>query len=331
LLGALYSRLIHLLGTQQRERTRKVERRALFATSLDLILLVDRRGHFVEVSPSSAAILGYQPEEMIGRNGKEFLHSQDLEKTRKEMRSARAGHLMHNFECRHLHKDGRVVTLEWTGIWSEPEQRYFLIGRDMTVSRRNEGLKDEFAATVSHELRTPLTSIAASLALLAGGAAGALPDPVMRLIAIAHTNAQRLVRLINDILDIEKIESGKTVFKLGRVAARRLVEQAIEANRGFAAGFRVSVRLDAASEEAMVRADPDRLTQVVTNLLSNAVKFSPRGQEVEVRIGQHLDNVRIAICDRGCGIPEEFKPRIFEKFARADASDAQQRVATAWD
>ena len=183
-VGALYSRLIRLLGTQQRERARKVERRRLFATSLDLILLVDRRGQFAEVSPSSAAILGYQPEEMIGRNGKEFLHFQDLEKTRKEMRSARAGHLMHNFECRHLHKDGRVVTLEWTGIWSEPEQRYFLIGRDMTVSRRNEGIKDEFDATVSHELRTPLTSIAASLALLAGGA---LPDSVMRLIAIANS------------------------------------------------------------------------------------------------------------------------------------------------
>jgi PAS domain S-box-containing protein len=325
---ALYARLVRLLGSQQRGRAHKVERRRLFATSPDLILLVNCRGQFVEVSRSSVAILGYQPEEMTGRNGTEFLHPPDREKTRKEMRSARAGHLMHNFECRHLHKDGRVVTLEWTGIWSEPEQRHFLIGRDVTISRRNEGMKDEFVATVSHELRTPLTSIAASLALLAGGAAGALPDSVMRLIAIAHTNAQRLVRLINDILDIEKIESGTTIFKLGRVAARRLVEQAIEANRGFAAGFGVSVRLNAASEEAMVRADPDRLTQVVTNLLSNAVKFSPRGREVEVRIGQHLDNVRIAICDRGCGIPQEFGSRIFEKFAQADASDARQKGGT---
>jgi len=130
-VGALYSRLIRLLGTQQRGRARKIERRRLFATSPDLILLVNRRGQFVEVSPSSAAILRYQPEEMIGRNGTEFLHPQDLEKTRKEMRAARAGHLMHNFECRHLHKDGRVVALEWTGIWSEPERQYFLIGRDM--------------------------------------------------------------------------------------------------------------------------------------------------------------------------------------------------------
>ena len=136
------------------------------------------------------------------------------------------------------------------------------------------------------------------------------------------------MRLINDILDIEKIESGNTAFQFGRVAAKRLVEQAIAANRGFAEGFAVSVQLDAASEEAMVRADPDRLMQVITNLLSNAAKFSPPGQEVQVRIGPHADKVRIAVCDHGCGIPEEFKSRIFEKFAQADASDARQKSGT---
>ena len=328
-VGSLYADLSRWGGTEQPGRALEAERRLrLFDTSLDLILLVDRRGQFVEVSPSSAAILGYRPEEMIGRNGTEFLHPEDLGKTRTEMRLTRNGQPMRNFECRYRHKDGRIITLAWTGIWSEPEQQHYFIGRDVSISRNNERMKDEFVATVSHELRTPLTSIAGSLALLAGGAAGDLPHPVMRLIAIAHNNAQRLVRLINDILDIEKIESGKTLFELGRVAAKRLVEQAIEANRGFAAGFGVSVQLDPASEEAMVRADPDRLIQVVSNLLSNAAKFSCRGQKVQVLITQTEDNVRIAICDHGCGIPEEFKSRIFEKFAQGDASDARQKGGT---
>ena len=147
--------------------------------------------------------------------------------------------------------------------------------RDISLRKDMERLKDEFVSTVSHELRTPLTSISGSLGLLVGHWAGKLPDSAARLLTIAHTNSQRLVRLINDILDIEKIEFGRVVFKLERIDVRALVEQAIESNRGFAEGYDVRVRLDAASAEGAVNADPDRLAQVVTNLLSNAIKFSP--------------------------------------------------------
>ena len=128
------------------------------------------------------------------------------------------------------------------------ERRMFVVFvRDITTRKRHERMKDEFVATVSHELRTPMTSIAGSLGLLAGGAAGPLPDPAKRLLAIAHSNSQRLVRLINDILDIEKIESGKVVFALEPIELKALAEQAIEANKGFAESFGVTVRLDPAS------------------------------------------------------------------------------------
>jgi signal transduction histidine kinase len=147
--------------------------------------------------------------------------------------------------------------------------------RYATERKRLERLKDEFVSTVSHELRTPLTSISGSLGLLMGNAAGSLPKPMARLLAIAHTNSQRLVRLVNDILDIEKMQAGRVVFNFSRVEVRPLVAQAIEANRGFAEGYGVRVRLEDACLFADVRADPDRLLQVVTNLLSNAIKFSP--------------------------------------------------------
>jgi PAS domain S-box-containing protein len=199
---------------------------------------------------------------------------------------------------------------------------------DITDRLRNDRLKDEFVSTVSHELRTPLTSIAGSLGLLTGGAAGSLPDPIMRLLKIAHKNSERLVRLINDILDIEKIESGKVVFDLKRVEVRGLVEQAIEANRGFADSFAVRVTLDGNAVAAYVRADADRLVQVLTNLLSNAAKFSPPNSEVIVGIECHAETVHITVRDRGPGIPEDFKPRIFEKFAQADATDARQKGGT---
>ena len=199
---------------------------------------------------------------------------------------------------------------------------------DISERRQNERLKDEFVSTVSHELRTPLTSIAGSLGLLTGGATGALPEPTMRLLKIAHKNSERLVRLINDILDIEKMESGKIVFDLKRVDVRALIEQAIDANRGYAENFGVRVRIAADRQRAFVRADPDRLMQVITNLLSNAIKFSPRDEEVVIAVQRRDDAVRITVRDHGIGIPEAFKPRLFEKFAQADATDARQKGGT---
>src|SRR5271156_4848714 len=154
--------------------------------------------------------------------------------------------------------------------------------RYATERKRLERLKDEFVSTVSHELRTPLTSISGSLGLLMGNAAGDLPKLMVRLLAIAHTNSQRLVRLVNDILDIEKMQAGRAVFNFGRVEVRPLVAQAIAANRGFAEGYGVQVRLEDGPVRTDVRADSDRLLQVVTNLLSNAIKFSTAGHEVVV-------------------------------------------------
>jgi PAS domain S-box-containing protein len=199
---------------------------------------------------------------------------------------------------------------------------------DISERLRLEGLKDEFVATVSHELRTPLTSIAGALGLLINDVGETSPVHAKRLLKIAHANSQRLVRLVNNILDMEKIESGKVVFKQKRIEVRSLVEEAIEANRGFADGFGVRLRLDPASGTGDIRGDPDWLLQVLTNLLSNAVKFSPPAEEVDVAIETRGGNIRISVRDHGHGVPEEFKQRIFEKFAQADASDARQLGGT---
>ena len=150
----------------------------------------------------------------------------------------------------------------------------------------------------------------------------------MRLLGIAHKNSERLVRLINDILDIEKIESGKLVVNHRRVDVCSLVEQAIETARGFADSFGVRFRLEGCSVPAFVRVDPDRLVQVFTNLFSNAVKFSPRDDEVIVGVDRRAETIRITVRDHGPGIAEEFKARIFEKFAQADATDARQKGGT---
>jgi CheY-like chemotaxis protein len=201
---------------------------------------------------------------------------------------------------------------------------------DVTERKRKEQLKDEFVSTVSHELRTPLTSISASLGLLVGERAGELPAAAKRLLVIADTNCRRLIHLINDILDIEKMEAGRLIFRLSRVDAASAVTHAINAARGFAERHGVGIRFDATSAGAdgAVNADPDLLAQVVTNLLSNAIKFSPAQGEVRVSVDKHDDKVRISVRDHGPGVPSDFKAHIFEKFAQADGTDSRRMGGT---
>jgi signal transduction histidine kinase len=192
--------------------------------------------------------------------------------------------------------------------------------------KRLEQLKDEFVATVSHELRTPLTSIAGSLGLLMAGEGRNLPDPLARLLKIAHSNSERLVKLVNDILDVEKLESGSLVFERRQIDVWLLVEAAIADTRSFAESCGVRLRLlGDSTAKADVRADASRLSQVVANLLSNAIKFSERGDEIEVKVEKEADLVRISVRDHGAGIANDFKPRIFGRFAQADATNTRKK------
>lgn len=199
--------------------------------------------------------------------------------------------------------------------------------RDITERRRVEQMKEEFVSTVSHELRTPLTSIAGSLGLLAGGAAGPLSDKAARLIQIAYSNSQRLVRLINDILDVEKIESGKLRLEMAPLDLRDLAQRSIDGVQGYADGLKVSLTL-VEGDPTPVRGDADRLIQVITNLLSNAAKFSPEDGEVRVIVDPDTRIARLSVRDEGPGIPDDFRSRIFSKFAQADGSDTRAKGGT---
>jgi CheY-like chemotaxis protein len=198
----------------------------------------------------------------------------------------------------------------------------------VTERKRIEEMKTEFVSTVSHELRTPLTSIGGSLGLLSAGAAGPLADKAARLVSIAHSNCERLIRLINDILDIEKIESGKMVFDLRRMALGPLVERTVAANRAYGETHSVALAVSTPPWPIAVVGDPDRLEQLLTNLVSNAVKHSPEGGTVEVAIEMANGRACVSVLDRGGGIPQEFRSRIFGKFAMADGSDSRRRGGT---
>ncbi|PXA89391.1 hybrid sensor histidine kinase/response regulator [Caulobacter sp. D4A] len=227
--------------------------------------------------------------------------------------------------------DGSTFPVEASiGLVRLPEgERIAASVRDISERRRVEKLKAEFVSTVSHELRTPLTSIAGSLGLLVGGAAGALPERAARLLGIAHSNCQRLVRLINDILDIEKIESGQMEFDLRPLDLGDLAQRAVDAMGGLGGQMGVTFKLDVAPNLPPVRGDADRLAQVAANLLSNAAKFSPPDGVVEVKVyAPRPDLLRFSVRDHGAGVPEAFRDRIFSKFAQADASDTRAKGGT---
>jgi PAS domain S-box-containing protein len=297
------------------------------------MVMIDAAGRMEMVNTETEQLFGYRREELVG-------HPVDM-LVPARLRPQHAGHrqqfagrpearrMGENRDLFGVRKDGTEFPVEvgLNPIRTRAGLHVLSVIVDISERKRIERLKDEFVSTVSHELRTPLTSISASLGLLTGAANVKLPETTKRLITIAHSNSQRLVRLINDILDIEKIESGKVAFKLRRVDVRSLIAQAVESSRAHAEGHGVRLCFEE-SPVHEVRADADRLMQVITNLLSNAIKFSPPDADVVVAIESRSEHVRITVRDRGPGIPEEFKSRIFEKFAQADSSNQRREGGT---
>ncbi|EKD54130.1 MAG: hypothetical protein ACD_60C00121G0014 [uncultured bacterium] len=202
-----------------------------------------------------------------------------------------------------------------------------IVIHDVTELKRTEKIKNEFISVVSHELRTPLTSIRGSLGLILGGLSGDLPDRMQNLLQIANNNCERLVRLINDILDIEKIEAGKMNFFLKTLEVNQLVSDAITATEAIADKSKVKIQF-IPTQKAKIKGDYDRLMQVLVNLLSNAIRYSPPHKNITVTVKKNATLTRVSVEDEGEGIPEEFRSRIFQKFSQADSSTTRSKGGT---
>ncbi len=198
------------------------------------------------------------------------------------------------------------------------------ISRDVTEENRIQTIKDEFVSTVSHELRTPITSVQGALALIRGGATGALPEEAARMVEIGYQNCGRLLRLINDILYIGKLDKEGLEIACEPVSVRELLEEAAAENAAY--GAREGKRIETAgpAPDVQITGDRGRLLQVLANLVSNALKFSPPGAPIRLRANLRKGSVRIAVIDHGAGIPAEFRRRIFQRFAQADSADTRR-------
>jgi len=261
------------------------------------------------------------------------LHPDDVQRARAEFIAALSGkdqQFRMTFRIIRPSGEERVISSSGLTLRNSTGRAVRMTGLvwDVTDTQRVERMKNEFVATVSHELRTPLTSIRGSLGLVAAGAAGDLPERAMTLVNMALNNCGRLTNLINDILDMEKLESDRQRFDVRRMNLAELVTRSLEDNAGFAQSMGVRFTTPEPLSEVDVLVDSGRFLQVMANLLSNASKFSPGGAQIEVRAHASQGRVRVSVRDFGKGIPPEFQPRLFQKFSQADSSDSRRLAGT---
>lgn len=311
-------------------RQREERYRVLVESAGDLIFTTDRDGRFTYANPSAVRTLGYDPLELRNMHSLDLIRPDRREEARRWfLEQVRQRTATQYYELPIVTKDGREI---WVGqnvqllTSGEDVVGTQAVARDITRQMEMDRMKDEFLSVVSHELRTPLTAIRGSLGLLSSRKMGALEERGQRMLEIAAQNTDRLVRLINDLLDIEKIESGKASMEKEEVALTRLIGEAVDAMQPLAE--KAGVSLEAVPTDAMLMADPDRILQVLTNLISNAVKFSSSGSTVCVRAEQRGSEVVVSVQDQGRGIPQDKLEAIFDRFQQVDSSDARQKGGT---
>jgi PAS domain S-box-containing protein len=309
---------------------------ALFAERAPIAVLeLDAQGHIQRLNQAAENLFGWSSDELAQSNAsmKVLLHADSHAQFDAQWQQLIASRSpVAHLQLRNPRRDGLEIICEWNvtplvnaegGVVGVIAQ-----GQDITRQLEAEQMKKEFTSTLSHELRTPLTSIIGSLQLINSGVLGEVDKDVLDLTHVAERNSQRLLDLINDILDIEKIESGKLTMMPELLSLDEVVGESLVLNKGFAERFQVRYQARGALLPVQVKADRKRLLQVMTNLLSNAAKFSPPGEPVEVTMEDHGAKVRVGVHDHGPGIPEGFRSRIFARFAQADSSMTRQKGGT---
>ncbi|WBY02222.1 ATP-binding protein [Ramlibacter tataouinensis] len=318
------------------EQVRANEQRiqVILESAQDPFLAFDLQGRVIEWNSRAESLFGWTREEILGKSVAETLvparFAGSLRKAFEAFaRGDRPTMIQAPFERIMVDRLGREVEVEArVGLVDTGPHRFFAaFVHDISQRKEVDRLKSEFVSTVSHELRTPLTAIHGSLQLLQSGMAGDLPEDARELVALSAQSSERLVRLVNDVLDLERIASGRMQYAIQPCLLSSVAMHAIRDVQPLGETADVRVLLEAA-EPLTVLGDFDRLVQVAINLLANAVKFSPPGGVVRVSVRREGNAARFGVVDHGAGVPEGFRTRVFERFAQADSSDRRQRGGT---
>ncbi len=301
---------------------------------VDAIITCDTQGDIRSFNLAAEKIFGYSSDAMIGRNLNVLIpvsygsnHDSYIQKYLDGGQAKVVGKIR---EVEGLRRGGNVFSIELAvnEIEIEGVKTFIGIVRDITEKKRLDKLKNEFISTVSHELRTPLTALNGAVSLVASGKLSSLPGQEELLLNTAIRNGERLLNLINDLLDMEKIEAGKASFNMDIHNIQTIVDDAITVNNPYADQYNVRVIKQGNLSAINLEVDCKRLEQVVANYLSNACKFSGENSEIEVRIEKDNTKLRVSVIDQGEGIAESFKSHVFQKFSQSDSSTNRKTGGT---
>ncbi|TFZ03309.1 ATP-binding protein [Ramlibacter rhizophilus] len=285
------------------------------------ITVIDGESHrYLHANANALADLGLPMERLRQMSPVEAVPALSQQRFDASMQRLQGGAAQASDEYTEPGPDGlpRTTEIRWERLPARPRELVVAIARDISERKALERMKDELVSLINHELRTPLTSIRGAIKLLDSGAAGALPDAAAKLVSVASQSTDRLLAIVNDLLDLDRMTSQRMSFRLEPLEAGHVLEQAAQAALPLAQA--ASVRLDVrAPGGLLLRADAQRLQQVLANLVSNAIKFAPDGSQVELRARTDEGGVWLGVSDHGQGVPAHFRPRVFERFAQADA------------
>ena len=324
------------IDEKKRSQLALAEREQLLRTFFELspigILLTDfRSGQNYDVNTALLEYSGYSYSEFLALNYWSATPEDYREQTQQAITDLKEHGRFGPMEQEFIRKDGTRFPILLQGVLVEragSEPLIWSLVEDISERRKIDRMKNEFISTVSHELRTPLTSISGSLGLIAGGVFGPLPDKVKAMVAIAARNSDQLRHLIDDLLDMEKLVSGQVDMQMRSENIGTVIQDSVDRLSTYAVDQQVSLRFENHHPWINAVIDALRLGQALDNLLSNAIKFSPPEAEVVILTHLHDGLFRIEVTDYGTGIPDAFRPRIFEKFAQADSSDTRGRGGT---
>lgn len=314
-------RVFNDMAANLKEAARK--ERAIIANASEVICSFDDEFKFVNVNPAAEKVWGYSAEELVGQEINNIIPEEEQSRVRQALEAIEGDDSSVPVESRVKKKDDSEVDMLWSVHWSKAEKTFFCVAHDVTERKQIERMKREFVAMVSHDLRTPLTSIQGFLNLLQVGALGELSESGQQNLTIADNSISRLIKLVSDLLDMERLESGKMDLSLANVPVKEMLAESANAVETFAEEQGVTIEIE--PTDLSVVADSDRIIQVLVNLISNAVKFSPRDSTITLSAKGGEESIRINVKDEGRGIPAEYVDSVFERFKQVKKSDAKNR------
>jgi PAS domain S-box-containing protein len=291
----------------------------------DVICAMNENFDIVSVNPACQTQWDYRQEELVGRKISGIISADTLEATVSTLRQCKENGGTVNFENEIICGSGRVAETRWSVNWSKHDQLYCSVVHDVSEIKALARMKKEFVQMISHDLRTPLTSVNMILTMLGQGFYGKLEPKAEEVVARSSNNIARVINLINELLDLERMEEGKLELHLRKTPVSEVIDRSLNAVEGFARLHRV--KLEREISELFVEGDPDRLVQVVINLLSNGIKYSGEGTTVTVRAKLENQEAFVEVSDQGPGIPKEQQSELFTRFKQLDPAP-NSRVAS---